>query len=158
MSSFVTMICMHCSVVDNELKALRAKNARLVAQVERLEHFIQSAVKNQVVQKVVVEDNTSVTYSPFSNLELQRYGRQMLVKKFGVKAQLKLQIAKVLLIGVGGLGSPAAMYLAAMGVDTLAIVDDDHVDRSNLHRQILHDEQGAEERERKVHSREEKTA
>ncbi|CAH0475810.1 unnamed protein product [Peronospora belbahrii] len=53
----------------------------------------------------------------------------MLVKKFGVKAQLKLQIAKVLLIGVGGLGSPAAMYLAAMGVDTLAIVDDDHVDR-----------------------------
>eukprot|EP00644_Phytophthora_capsici_P010416 jgi/Phyca11/8658/fgenesh1_pm.PHYCAscaffold_30_\ len=84
--------------------------------------------------------------------ELQRYGRQMLVKDFGVKAQLKLRAASVLLVGVGGLGSPVAMYLAAMGVGKLTIVDGDHVDRSNLHRQVLHDEQGAREREKKVQS------
>ncbi|RLN57701.1 hypothetical protein BBJ29_000430 [Phytophthora kernoviae] len=76
----------------------------------------------------------------------------MLVKEFGVSAQLKLRAAKVLLIGAGGLGSPVAMYLAAMGVGTLAIVDDDIVDRSNLHRQVLHGEQAAKEHEKKVHS------
>ncbi|KAG1710932.1 hypothetical protein DVH05_013652 [Phytophthora capsici] len=92
------------------------------------------------------------TFSSFSRTELQRYGRQMLVKDFGVKAQLKLRAASVLLVGVGGLGSPVAMYLAAMGVGKLTIVDGDHVDRSNLHRQVLHDEQGAREREKKVQS------
>ncbi|CAI5703219.1 unnamed protein product [Peronospora effusa] len=73
----------------------------------------------------------------------------MLVKEFGDKAQLKLRAARVLLIDVGGLGSPAAMYLAAMGVGALAVVDDDHVDRRNLHCQILHDEQEAENKKRK---------
>ncbi len=67
-----------------------------------------------------------------------RYQRHLLVPEIGEEGQLKLLDAKVLLLGAGGLGSPAALYLAAAGVGTLGIVDMDVVDESNLQRQILH--------------------
>jgi adenylyltransferase/sulfurtransferase len=67
-----------------------------------------------------------------------RYSRQILIPEVGEKGQIKLLESKVLLIGAGGLGSPAAYYLAAAGVGTLGIVDSDVVDESNLQRQILH--------------------
>src|SRR5262249_53911065 len=67
-----------------------------------------------------------------------RYQRHVLLPEVGVEGQLKLLNAKVLLLGAGGLGSPAALYLAAAGVGTLGIVDMDVVDESNLQRQILH--------------------
>lgn len=67
-----------------------------------------------------------------------RYSRHTLLKEVGEAGQIKLLEAKVLLIGAGGLGSPAAMYLAAAGVGTLGIVDFDNVDVSNLQRQLLH--------------------
>ena len=67
-----------------------------------------------------------------------RYQRHLLVPEVGEEGQLKLLDAKVLLLGAGGLGSPAALYLAAAGVGTLGIIDMDVVDESNLQRQILH--------------------
>jgi len=69
----------------------------------------------------------------------ERYSRHLLVPEVGVEGQQKLLDAKVLLLGAGGLGSPAALYLAAAGVGTLGIVDDDDVDLSNLQRQVIHD-------------------
>ncbi len=67
-----------------------------------------------------------------------RYQRHLLLPEVGEKGQLKLLDSKVLLLGAGGLGSPAALYLAAAGVGTLGIIDMDVVDESNLQRQILH--------------------
>ncbi|MBA3394401.1 MAG: molybdopterin-synthase adenylyltransferase MoeB [Deltaproteobacteria bacterium] len=67
-----------------------------------------------------------------------RYSRHTLIPEVGIAGQLKLLKAKVLCIGAGGLGSPSSMYLAAAGIGTLGIVDDDVVDASNLQRQILH--------------------
>jgi sulfur-carrier protein adenylyltransferase/sulfurtransferase len=72
--------------------------------------------------------------------ELQRYSRQILLPEFGVDGQEQLKNARLLLIGAGGLGSPAALYLAAMGIGTIGIIDDDKVAVSNLHRQILYRE------------------
>jgi adenylyltransferase/sulfurtransferase len=73
-----------------------------------------------------------------SDDQRHRYSRHTIIPEVGERGQLKLLDAKVLLIGAGGLGSPAAMYLAAAGVGTLGIVDFDVVDVSNLQRQILH--------------------
>jgi len=70
----------------------------------------------------------------------QRYARHLTIPEVGEAGQAKLMASKVLLIGAGGLGCPAAFYLAAAGVGTLGFVDDDVVDRSNLQRQILHSE------------------
>jgi sulfur-carrier protein adenylyltransferase/sulfurtransferase len=67
-----------------------------------------------------------------------RYSRHILIPEVGIEGQLKLLESRILLIGAGGLGSPASLYLAAAGVGTLGIVDDDRVDASNLQRQIAH--------------------
>jgi molybdopterin/thiamine biosynthesis adenylyltransferase/rhodanese-related sulfurtransferase len=68
----------------------------------------------------------------------ERYGRHILLPEVGAEGQAKLLDAKVLLLGAGGLGAPTALYLAAAGVGTLGIVDDDDVDLSNLQRQVIH--------------------
>jgi molybdopterin/thiamine biosynthesis adenylyltransferase/rhodanese-related sulfurtransferase len=68
----------------------------------------------------------------------ERYGRHLLLPEVGPEGQAKLLDAKVLLLGAGGLGAPTALYLAAAGVGTLGIVDDDEVDLSNLQRQVIH--------------------
>lgn len=71
---------------------------------------------------------------------LERYSRHLLLPQVGLDGQKRLEAARVLLVGAGGLGSPVAFYLAAAGIGTLVLADDDVVDRSNLQRQILHTE------------------
>ena len=67
-----------------------------------------------------------------------RYSRHTLLPEVGVDGQLKMLNAKVLLLGAGGLGAPTALYLAAAGIGTIGLVDDDVVDASNLQRQVIH--------------------
>ncbi len=74
----------------------------------------------------------------FSNEQIERYSRHIILKEVGAKGQKKLLDSSVLIIGAGGLGAPAAMYLAAAGVGKIGIADADEVDLSNLQRQIIH--------------------
>ena len=74
----------------------------------------------------------------FTNEQLERYSRHILLSEVGVKGQKKLLDARVLIIGAGGLGAPCALYLAAAGVGTIGIADADEVDLSNLQRQVIH--------------------
>lgn len=78
-----------------------------------------------------------LTHPDFSRAELSRYSRQMLLPEWGVVGQLAMREAKVVIIGVGGLGCPAARYLAASGLGRLHLIDDDVVSLTNLHRQLL---------------------
>eukprot|EP00040_Diaphanoeca_grandis_P003071 m.23658 g.23658 ORF g.23658 m.23658 type:complete len:462 (+) comp14299_c0_seq2:273-1658(+) len=82
-------------------------------------------------------DQNSVRES-LDNEEILRYSRQMILPEVGLAGQLKLKNTSVLIIGAGGLGCPASTYLAAAGIGRLGIVDDDVVELSNLHRQVLH--------------------
>jgi adenylyltransferase/sulfurtransferase len=73
-----------------------------------------------------------------SNQEMRRYSRQMMLPEIGLEGQEKLKKARVLVVGAGGLGTPALLYLAAMGVGEIGIADNDLVDESNLQRQVLY--------------------
>jgi adenylyltransferase/sulfurtransferase len=90
--------------------------------------------------------DTSSRLPELEPAEAMRYARHLTLPDVGVEGQRRLKAARVLLVGAGGLGSPAAMYLAAAGVGTLGIVDHDAVDLTNLQRQILHGTAGVGQR------------
>ena len=87
-----------------------------------------------------------------SHSEIARYSRQMILPQFGKSGQLQLKNSKILIIGAGGLGCPAAQYLAAAGVGTIGLVDYDVVDTSNLHRQVCHTVKAVENKVDKTQS------
>jgi len=74
----------------------------------------------------------------FGSVELERYARHIVLREIGGPGQKRIKAARVLVIGAGGLGSPALLYLGASGVGTLGVIDDDVVDNSNLQRQVIH--------------------
>ena len=87
-------------------------------------------------------ENTAQADAPlFSDTELNRYARHIVMREIGGPGQKALKHAKVLVIGAGGLGAPALQYLAAAGVGTIGVVDDDVVDNANLQRQVIHRDQ-----------------
>ena len=73
-----------------------------------------------------------------SSKEYQKFSKQIILKKIGIIGQQKLKSAKVLVLGMGGLGCPLSIYLASLGIGTIRIVDDDKVELSNLNRQIIY--------------------
>jgi molybdopterin/thiamine biosynthesis adenylyltransferase len=81
------------------------------------------------------------TNAPFKDVELERYMRHIILREIGGPGQRKLKDAQVLVIGAGGLGAPVLQYLAASGVGTIGVMDDDVVDASNLQRQVIHTDQ-----------------
>ena len=95
---------------------------------------VDQSDRDGVCGSVVAEERLR----PLSRDELERYHRNALVPQVGVVGQQRIRASRVLLIGAGGLGAPAALYLAAAGVGTIGLIDDDDVDVSNLQRQVIH--------------------
>ena len=95
---------------------------------------VEGSNRNGVWGSVIAEERLR----PLSRDELERYHRNALVPQVGLAGQQRIRASRILLIGAGGLGAPAALYLAAAGVGTIGLIDDDDVDVSNLQRQVIH--------------------
>ena len=95
---------------------------------------VEGSDRGGVCGSVIAEERLR----PLSRDELERYHRNALVPQVGLVGQQRIRASRILLIGAGGLGAPAALYLAAAGVGTIGLIDDDEVDVSNLQRQVIH--------------------
>lgn len=125
----------HC----NELAVGEFGQGAVASNMVDMVHLaLRNLLDNRGVQPGGVKGSSFRYAGLLTKDEIGRYARQMIMEEFGPSRQLRLKKASALIIGAGGLGCPAAVYLGAGGLGTLGIVDDDRVEASNLHRQILH--------------------
>ena len=106
--------------------------------VREVEHSLTSGAKPAASESGRADSQASKPSPTFTPEELERYARHIVLREIGGTGQRKIKNSSVLVIGAGGLGSPALLYLAAAGVGTIGIMDDDEVSLSNLQRQIVH--------------------
>jgi sulfur-carrier protein adenylyltransferase/sulfurtransferase len=125
-----TPLLLHCAV--------GARSARAAAYLTQLGYINVASLKGSIDGWKQQGGEWEEPQQLLTPGQQRRYARQVLIPEIGQEGQRRMLDAKVLLIGAGGLGSPIALYLAASGVGTIGLVDDDVVDESNLQRQVLH--------------------
>ena len=113
-------------------------NDRDIRQLEQQRTRVAAGDTVSIIPSIAGGRAVAEQLPKLSHEEILRYSRHLILPDVGVEGQRKLKAARVLLVGAGGLGSPAALYLAAAGVGTIGIIDFDVVDKTNLQRQILH--------------------
>jgi adenylyltransferase/sulfurtransferase len=131
---------------EERLRSLEEENKRLKEYILKLEENSQKQSTQQENGKISSTDESLPFYAYdessklLSNEQISRYSRHLLLPEISVNGQAGICNGSVLVVGAGGLGAPCLLYLAAMGVGRLGIVDFDRVDVSNLHRQVIHSE------------------
>nr|CAG8489958.1 1514_t:CDS:10 [Entrophospora candida] len=133
--------------LKEENEELKSEIIKLQEKIKLLESKLNDKVsspvsKNANENEICVESNIELNGNKKSLTleEYLRYGRQLILPGFGLSGQIKLKNASILVVGAGGLGAPAAIYLTSAGVGRLGIIDYDSVESSNLQRQIIHNE------------------
>ncbi|KAK1622303.1 ThiF family protein [Colletotrichum phormii] len=123
----------------SKVEELRRKVAEAELGLKNLKEQLASAEKEAGEEEQASASASAQPWKwPLQPEDYERYGRQLIIPQVGVKGQLRLKKSKILIIGAGGLGCPAAAYIAGAGAGTIGLVDGDVVEVSNLHRQIAH--------------------
>nr|GMC47438.1 adenylyltransferase and sulfurtransferase MOCS3 [Ipomoea batatas] len=139
------------SQIHQEIESLKADKLRIEQRISALEAQLRRLDTSDETNQSGVVGDAPICFPPISNGKLSsghglspdniyRYSRHLLLPSFGVQGQANLLKSSILVIGAGGLGSPALLYLAACGVGRIGIVDHDVVELNNLQRQIIHTE------------------
>lgn len=130
----------HIAKLEKELEYYKSQLSKLNSQKSKTNTICNGIQQTPQQTNTISNSIQNSLNHHLTNDQIKRFSRHLLLPEIGVKGQQKLCSGSVLLIGAGGLGAPAALYLAAAGVGRIGIVDFDVVDTSNLHRQVIHTE------------------